>query len=379
MKTKLFLGIVFLSTQFLNAQNAIDVTEQTIKVKALSEEVMYFGFAEGDQIVFNLLEIDGKELKEVEIIEFPSASKFSDFKTSKVNNKVINVNTKGVYKFRFYNSALGGRLCKVKIQRIPSEEKLKGFNTAVKWIKEQDTTWNSYTKDVIIGYDTLKVQKTRKVILLEEKIEDLFMDKTQRVHSITNGNGNKTSVFFTLPQNQINEYESRTVIAWAYWIGVGEESNRAWEQNKKTIIGAVNGFASMTLSPLGGLALGTMTNLILPSNGEDVSYGLVNEINKNLFYSGQQYKGYDFGKGIAGFKRFTDSTMLQGTYFVVMSNDNYMQGIDVNVKVSAIIEHKKFKDEVYTEKLVNPKYEKQIIKEPVISTRELPVTFDYRR
>jgi hypothetical protein len=379
MKIKLFLGIAFLSIQFLNAQNTIDVTEQTIKVKALSEEVMYFGFAKGDKIIFNLSEIDGKELKEVEIIEFPSASKFSDFKTSKVTNKVINVNTKCVYKFRFYNSSLGGRICKVKIQRIPSEDKFKGFNTAVKWIKEQDTTWNSYTKDVISGYDTLKVQKKRKIISIEEKIEDMFMDKSQRVHSTTNENGNRTSIFFTLPQNQIGDYESRTVIAWAYWIGVGEESNKAWQQNRKVIVGAVKGFAGTALTPIGAIALGTATNLILPSMGEDVSYGLVDEINKNLFYSGLQYKGFDFGKGVAGYKRFTNDSMLQGTYFVVMSNDNIMQGIDVNVKVSAIIEHKKFKDEVYIEKQVNPKYEKQIIKEPVINTRELPVTFDYKR
>lgn len=379
MKTKLFLCIaVLLTFQSLQAQTPIDVTEQTIKIKALTEEVLYFGFAEGDQIVFNFSELDKKELKEVEIIEFPSSSKFSDFKTSKIENKTINVNAKAVYKFRFYNSSLGGRICKIKIQRIPSDEKRTGFNSAVKWVTQQDTTWNSYTKEVLIGYDTLKIQKTRKVLELEEKIEEIVLDKTERVHSRTNNSGNKSTVFFVLPHNMQNDYDSKTVIAWAYWVGVGEESNKAWEKNRKIIIGAAKGVAGMYLSPLGSLAVGTVTDLMLPTIGENVAYGLLDEANKNLFYAGQQCKGFDFGDGIASYKRFTSQNLMQGKYFVTLSNDNYMEGINVNVKVSAIIEHKKFKDEVYIEKQVNPKYEKQIVKEPVVSTKELPVTFDYK-
>jgi hypothetical protein len=380
MKKTLFLSMTFtiLSFNISLAQTPVDVTEQTIKVAAFSEEVLYFGFAEGDQIIFNFSEVNGKEVKEVEIMEFPSASKFSDFKTSKIENKTINVNTKSVYKFRFYNNALGGRICKIKIQRIPSDEKQKRFNTSVKWVKEQDTTWNSYTKEVLVGYDTLKIQKTRKVIALEEKTEELVLDKTERVHSTTNENGNRTNVFFVLPQNQANEYESKTVVAWAYWVGVGEESNKAWQQNKNAIVGAVKGIASMTLSPLGGLALGTLTSLILPTMGENVDYRLVDETNKNLIYAGQQCRVFDFGNGVAGCKRFTNQGVLQGKYYVILVNDNYVQGIDVNVKVSAIIEHTKYKDEIYTEKVTSPKYEKQIVKEPIITTKEFPVIYDYK-
>lgn len=370
------LLILLFFTSNLSAQ-AIDVTEMTLKVPMLSEEVFYYGFAEGDQIVLSFNEVNGKELKEVEVIECPKSSKFSDFKISKIENKVINVNSKNVYKFRFYNSSLGGRICKIKIQRIPLNEKFKGFNTSVKWIKERDTTWNTYTNDVMVGYDTLKIQKTRKVVELEEKIEEVIMDKSQRVHSTSNtNNSNKTSLFFKLPQNTSNGYESKKVIAWAYWIGVGEESNIAWQENRKTIIGAIKDVTSITTTPLGALAIGTVANLILPSNGEDVSYALVDEANVNLFLANNQYRGYDFGKGIAGYKRFTDQSLMQGTFFIAMSNDNYFQGIDVNVKVSVIVERKKFKDEIYFDKQLSPKYEKQVIKEPIVTIKEYPVTFD---
>ncbi|NJL77245.1 MAG: hypothetical protein HC892_21730 [Saprospiraceae bacterium] len=375
---KVLLLLILLSNLCFG-QERVDVAELTIKVKASSTEDLYYGFAEGDQIIFSFQEVEGKELKEVEIMEYPETSKFMDYETKKIENKVINVIDKAVYKFRFKNSnAFKGRICKIKIQRIPASEELKNFNTTVKWVSEQDTTWNSYTKDVVVGYDTLYVQKTKKVLEIDEKIEEMVFDKSQRVHSETNANGNKTSIFFTLPQNQGNGYEYRKVIAWAYWVGVGEESNQAWQQNKKTISGAVQGAASLTLTPLGAIAVGAVTNLALPTMGEDVQYGLVDEANKNLFHSGYEYRGFDFGKGVAGYKRFTDTNLLQGKYFVVLYNDNFMQGIDVNVKVSAIIEHKKYKDEPYTDMQVKARYEKKIITEPIIKTNKFPATADYK-
>jgi hypothetical protein len=50
----------------------IDVAESTLKIGAFGEDVFYYGFAEGDKLIFNFEEINGKELKEIEIIELPS-------------------------------------------------------------------------------------------------------------------------------------------------------------------------------------------------------------------------------------------------------------------------------------------------------------------
>ena len=78
-------------------QQPIDVAELTIKIGSVGSEELFYGFAEGDQIIFNFEEMKGKELKEVEIIELPSSSKFMDYKTTKIENKKILVNQKGVY------------------------------------------------------------------------------------------------------------------------------------------------------------------------------------------------------------------------------------------------------------------------------------------
>jgi len=89
---KLILSICILTllTSEIKSQTTINLAESTLKVNGLSDEEFYFGFAEGDQIVFNFKELRGKELKEIEIIELPSSSKFMDFKSKKIENKTTN-------------------------------------------------------------------------------------------------------------------------------------------------------------------------------------------------------------------------------------------------------------------------------------------------
>ena len=134
----LFQGIFFF--QILYSQiEPIVVAENTLKVAAFGEEIVYYGFAEGDKLIFDFQEEKGKELKEIEIIELPSSSKFMDYKTKKIENKTIDILRTGIYKFRFANTGLGGRICKFKIQRIPGSESTKNFNPSVYWKIIYDT------------------------------------------------------------------------------------------------------------------------------------------------------------------------------------------------------------------------------------------------
>jgi hypothetical protein len=371
-KNKFLILSLFVSNTILS-QQIVDVTEQTIKVGPMKTEEMYFGFAEGDQIIFNFTEADKKDLKEVEIIEYPSNSKFSDYKIDRIENKTLNVSRTAIYKFRFYNSSITGRVCKIKVQRIPSSEATKHYNTTVSWVNKQDTSWHSFTNDVIVGYDTTYEQNSRKELVKTEQREELIFDKTQRVHSNTNENGNKTSIFFSLPKNQFSNNTASAVVSWAYWIGVNDEAAQAWRQNVQAMGKLVKGAASYFTSPLGALAIGAVADLAVPKMGEDVSYGLTDAANRSLFHAGQQFRGYDFGKGVVGYKKFTDKALCQGTYFFCLSNDNIVQGIDATVKVIAIVETKYFEDKVYNEQKVSPRYEKQTIKEPVIRTVIIPI------
>jgi hypothetical protein len=367
-----FLFILHITAGF--SQQAIDVTEQTIKIGARKSEEMYFGFAAGDQLIFNFAETDKKELKEIEIIEYPSASKFADFKTAQIDHKVLQVSKTGVYQFRFHNTALTGRVCRIHIQRIPASEATLHFNTNVSWVNRQDTSWNSYTRDELVGYDTLYEQVTKKELVKTEQVEELIMDKPQRVHSATNENGNRTSLFFTLPQAEIGTYKTKKVIAWAYWVGVGEEANQAWKQNMKVMGTLVKSTAKMFTSPLGALAIGAIADLAVPHLGEDVAYCVTDQMNRDLFLARKAYRIYDEGKGVAGFRKFTQEAFCRGTWFICLSNDNTMQGIDATIKVVTIIETNYYEDRVYREQKITPRYEKKIHREPVISLERVPVT-----
>lgn len=218
------------------------------------------------------------------------------------------------------------------------------------------------------------MQKTKRELVKTEQKEELIFDKTQRVHSLTNSNGNKTNVFFTLPKNETSPYKTTKVISWAYWIGVDEAGNKAWEQNSRTVSNLAKGAAAMYLTPLGALALGAVTDLAVPSVGEDVEYWIADQSNAQLFMTGNAFSVYDKGKGVAGFKRFTDASLCQGTFYILLYNDNVMQGINANIKVVAIVETNIYEDKQYTEQVVTPRTEKQMFKDPVITTKRIPIT-----
>ena len=112
-------------------QKPIDVAETSIKVGIKGEEAVYYGFAEGDQLIFSFEEANGKDMKEVEIVEMQGSSKFMEYKASKIENKTPTIPRKAIYKFRFANSALSARICKYKIQRIPASPATQNFNSTV--------------------------------------------------------------------------------------------------------------------------------------------------------------------------------------------------------------------------------------------------------
>ncbi len=355
-----------------------DVAELQLKVAPNASEELLYGFAAGDRILFTVEEVNDKTLTEVSVAEYPETYKYRQFEVKKEKNREFKVNGKAVYRFKFINKTKEDRICKVKIVRVPQSSDTKNFNTAVKWVTVHDTIWNTFTRDAVVGYDTVFVQKNRRVVAYEKRYEEVVLDKNQRVDAKTTFGETKVAVPFSLPVSVVTKDETKKVVAWAYWVGVGEESNEFWKQNRKMIVGAVQGATTIFTSPLGGIAAGAVTNLVLPTSGEDVEYALVNEANGKLFAQQKPYKSFDNGKGVAAYKRFIDEPLLKGKYAVVLINDNLVQPIDVNVKISAIIEHIKYKDEKYTDRVITPRYEKKIVREPQIQSKKIAVTADYK-
>ncbi|HEY6915448.1 MAG TPA: hypothetical protein VI413_12290 [Paludibacter sp.] len=353
---------------------AVDVTAQTIKIESQQEEKLYYGFAAGDKITFTLEVADKNYLSEVEVLEYPGNSKFSDINVKKLNLKTIVVLRKGVYVFRFKNLAPTSRVCKFKIQRTPASGISADFNPKVVW-QQQVTTYKTYTKDVIVGYDTVFTQKNKREVVKTELSEDIIMDKTERINSKSLiGNKNLKTIEVNLPQNEITADKTKKVVAWAYWIGVGKEASEAWKKNVTIFRNIASGAANILGGgPLAGYAIGTVAALAMPSMGEDVAYWFIADAkNSELFMKNDPFKDFDKGKGVAAYGKNTNKT--QGTFFIGLLNDNTFQAIDTNVKISVIWETKYYEDRSYVERNIAPRYEKKTFSEPEITTSTVPVT-----
>src|SRR5688572_13987869 len=163
--------LLLLISQLSIAQlKPIDVAENTLKIARFGEEIFYYGFAEGDKMIFSFEEANGKELKEIEIVELPSSSRFTDYKTSSIRNKTITINRTGIYKFRFTNAAIAGRVCRFKIQRVPASDLTKNFNTSVSWKTVYDTTYKTESDIYLNRSDT-------SIVNLADRVPNVFAKK----------------------------------------------------------------------------------------------------------------------------------------------------------------------------------------------------------
>lgn len=342
IKNLLFAFVITLSQNSFSIGNPILVTESTISLNSNGTEELFFSFAEGDIIEFDFEMVRGKNIKEIEIFELPNHKIFSEFKAEKITKKQIHIRNKGLYKFKFYSSSMTRRVCKIKITRIPADESTKNFNTNWKWETVRDTIYTPYTIDSITGYNKIQFKEKVRELVKTENVEDMLFNKSQRVHSVTNQNSSKTYLKVDLPNPITTELKEEKVIAWAYWIAVGQEGQRAYQENVKSAGKIANGLATIYGTPLAGLALGAVTDLAIPNIGEVVHYAFIPDYtNAENFLNGQPYYALDTGKGIAAYGK--NSNQTQGNFFIGLSNDNLLLGIDVDVKVVAVKEVKTFK------------------------------------
>lgn len=371
LKNLIYTVLIFITVFSAVGQKPVDVAELTIKIGSMGSEELFYGFAEGDELIFNFEELNGKDLKEIEIIELPSSSKFMDYKTTEVLDKKILVNQTGVYQFKFNNSSFGKRVVKVKIQRVPKSDDLISFNTNWEWKTIYDTTYTPYTQDSLVGYDTTYVEKTKKVLVQIDTLVTELFNKTERVHSETAiGKTQYAYLNVNLPTNTYNPnrfkpYQSTEVISWSYWIGVGQKAVEEYDKANSKLSQSINAIGALTgYGALASLAVTGISMFSTPSVGDNVQYQFItvqNGVNKT----------FDSGNGIAASGRNTN--LLQGGFTIQLFNDNFRKGIDVTVKLACVQIRKTWKDKQYTEQVINPRYVTLNKKKMIINTGKVRV------
>ena len=307
----LFIGLFFLyNVSYCLANQEIVLFSGTIKVRAGAEENKYFGFAEGDQFVFEFEEIKGKSLKEIDIIQMPGVQLFSDFKTSK-STATLSIRETGVYRFALKNTSMGGRICRISIKRTPGNAG-SDFNSIPKARTLHDTTYQVIQEDYLISSDTNIVDVT---------------DATIQVHSALNGSGNKEAYGFTLPKNTWK---------WSYYIGVNQEGKEAFDKaatefskSSNNALAALPNYGIMT-----AIAFNSLDLISKLSDGEDISYHLVSGDNKNKWEQDLPFRYYKTGQVINDYAAMED--MPEGYYHFCLKNPNAITAVNVFLKVQAI-------------------------------------------
>jgi len=237
-------------------------------------------------------------------------------------------------------------VCKIKIKRIPASESTKNFNTNWKWKTIKDTIYTAYQKDSLVGYKTIKYQETLRE-LKDTKFEEIMLfEKTENINRNLIGFVSRSHVKVNLPIVNNNNFREEKLLAWSYWIGVNQESREAYKANYEGITKLVNGVATSYTSPLGGLVLGEITNLMLPQTGEAVEYYFVSDY--------EQFLQFDMGKGRAAYG--VNDRLKQGTFYITLHNVNRLQPIEVDVKVVAVKEIKIYENVTYDKEKEEPQY-----------------------
>jgi hypothetical protein len=302
---------VNLTAVHLSGQTPVDVVETTLKVAIMAEETFYLGFAEGDKMIFSFEEANGKELKEVEIVEMPSTSKFLEIKTSKIVNKTLTIPVTGIYKFRFANASIGVRLCKYKIQRIPASAATQNFNTTVYTHMVNDTTYVKEDEDYLARTDTVITN---------------FQDRVIKINPVGTAGGNKASFNFNLPEN---------TVAWSFYICTDKTGQETFNEANKNFMSAsstqVQKFPLYTI--LTAVALNRPTEISKAQAGPVINYWVMDADNVAPFAAGTPFRYIKKGKAINDYSRMEPR---KGTLYFCFSNDSPADIVSVTVKITAV-------------------------------------------
>lgn len=314
----LFLTAILAAFSLISlSQNPVDVTEKSIKVAAMATTTEYYGFAEGDKIIFDFSVEKGKDLKDVTISEYPNSVRFAEHNIEKIENKILSIQRKAIYKFEYYNAYFLPRSVNIKIQRIPKDETTRSFNTNVKWIDGFDTTYLDQQENVALIADT--------------SFEEVINSKIKLSAQTNKDTLNKLMTDFTLPANTIK---------WTYWIGVGEQGMQAFENDGKKMEELK---FSKSSNPLSGLALGLIPMTRIPSGGSIHYYFISSEEEATSFKKGLSFKFFKQGVAAADFGLMNYVNKLPQKYYLGIRNDNIVHAADVNIKILAVIVNTSYK------------------------------------
>jgi hypothetical protein len=292
------------------AQDPLTLADNTVRIEGYDEQLFYYGFHEGDQLIFDLDIVKGGRLSEVEISLVDSPPLSMEYEPKNIRSKHLSIGKTGIYRIKLKNRKGRAKVCHFKVSRVAAEGQ-QHFNSTVTWRTVYDTTYTTVQEDYLIRKDT--------------SIHNL-VDQISKANSNLNINGNKNSIAFTLPKN---------TVSWSYYIGVGQESQQVFEKAMNDLPGLTSialripGYGLMA-----AIALNTAPTIAALQKGEDITFYIADMKNALLFWDGESFDPIKRGKVISDYGCIRNHK--SGTYYVCLANDNTAKSVTVTVKVTAV-------------------------------------------
>lgn len=357
---RIFLLLLLANVLQAKPIEPIVVTEQTLQING--EQRFFFAFETGDEMVLDLSMLKGKFIKEFEVLVYKGSTKFQVLKIESLKRKKIRVFERAVYEFRIKSG--GAKRIQFKIERIPYSSARIDFDTYVEWRTITDTIRRNYSEKVTVVYDTSYVAKYRKVLQRTDLEVIELANQEERVHSRTNlTNDNINKLTFNLPPPIQKELLEKKVIGWAYWIGVGQEGTENYNKELKKFLQTA-ATKVVTKNILAGLALGIYAVTVNPPQGENIKYELLVE-------QGKKTAKVASGNVTAAFGR--EMKALEGKIHLTLDNDNFLNGLNVGFRITAVVERKIYRMEGYQVRKVQALELKDIKGKVLLREREVPV------
>lgn len=370
MRYLFYLLLLFFYSFLYGESNPIPVAQIKIEIGARQIEEVFYGFAEGDVLIFSFEEANGKTVRDIQITEMPNNLRFSDLNKNKLEDIRINVHSNSIYSFKLYNSALGRRSCRLIINRIPKSEDLVRFNTNWEWKDIFDTIYTPYTEDSLIGYDTILTPYTKKELV---RIDTSYYEIKSSETSTRLRSRSHTSCF----SNPASCTKNITVLSYPenteyliVWIGVGQEAKKEYDnltrQLSKTIINSglahLTGGVGLLASSFVNKSVDAYLDNIKPSKSI-IDIFFTNKENANFWYNDMDnrintFEGLSF-KNKSNFKHtIRKKDLPKKRMYLCMKNNATRTGVDVSMNVVAVTFEKIYEDKRYVRREIKPKYTK---------------------
>ena len=330
----LLTWLLALVTFGLHAQGQIEVYNGSVKLSSVSEEFLYFSFAEGDKLLFDFQETSGRGLKEFEVSEWPKSSRLLEYDKVKITGKGISIPKTAVYQFRFANRSITERVCKLRIWRVPASAATRNFKTEVGYKTVQDTAYYTVTDKVLTRTDTTIFNRAVVVTLNRQVDEDVAMQFVE----------------FELPAN---------TVGWSYHIGVNQGGQQAYQDAvqksknlKSSVLSTKTGYG-----PLAELAFKGTGNFSPAQAGEKVTYSICDAANVSLARQQKPFQSLRSNTVVSDFGAM--KSPLTGKIYFCLFNENPSSRTEATVRVSAI--------------LINPIWEDGPVRKMLVQTKKVPI------